>query len=141
MTKSTDVQPRSVSLYYLPIEARMPVKFGHQIVTGVTCARASVTVTDRAGRSAKGWGETPLSVQWAWPSELAYEPRHQSMRGFCERLAGAWARFETIGHPLEIGHDFLQSVLPRLLAEHNAASALDEPMPRLAALVCASAFD
>jgi L-alanine-DL-glutamate epimerase-like enolase superfamily enzyme len=119
----------------------MPIKFGHQIVTQVTCARVRVVIADRAGRSAEGWGETPLSVQWGWPSLLPYEPRHQSMRRFCERLAALWPRHGDHGHPLELGHDFLEHVLPGGLAEHNQAGGLSEPMPRLASLICASAFD
>jgi L-alanine-DL-glutamate epimerase-like enolase superfamily enzyme len=141
MPKSTDIRPRSASLHYLPIQSRVPVKFGHQILTHVTCARVKMTVADPAGRVAEGWGETPLAVEWAWPSKLDYEPRHRSMRRFCERLAEAWARFDLWGHPLEIGHDLLEFVLPGLLEQHNKASGLTEPMPRLAALVCASAFD
>jgi L-alanine-DL-glutamate epimerase-like enolase superfamily enzyme len=139
--KSTDVRPRAVTLYFLPIQARMPIKFGHQVLTHVTCARARMVVADRQGRVAEGWGETPLAVEWAWPSHLSYEVRHQSMRQFCERLAEAWAGFTEAGHPLEVGHDFLEHVLPDLVAEHNRKTALSEPLPRLAALVCASLFD
>ncbi len=139
--KSTDVQVRSCALYYLPIQSRMPIKFGHQVLTHVTCARVKVTVADRSGRVAEGWGETPLSVEWAWPSRLTYEARHQSMRRFCEKLAAAWAEFRSIGHPMELGHDFLENVLPGLVEEHNRTEGLAEPMPRLASLVCASAFD
>jgi hypothetical protein len=119
----------------------MPIKFGHQIVTRVTCARVRVVISDRAGRSAEGWGETPLSVQWGWRGLLPYEPRHQSMRRFCERLAALWPRHDDYGHPLELGHDFLEHVLPGVLAEHNQAEGLSEPMPRLASLICTSAFD
>jgi hypothetical protein len=98
-TKSTDVRLRSTELYFLPIEARMPIKFGHQILTHATCARVRVVISDRTGRSAEGWGETPLAVQWGWPSLLPYEPRHQSMRRFCERLAALWPRHDDYGHP------------------------------------------
>lgn len=34
--KSTDVRLRSTELYFLPIEARMPIKFGHQVLTHMT---------------------------------------------------------------------------------------------------------
>jgi L-alanine-DL-glutamate epimerase-like enolase superfamily enzyme len=119
----------------------MPLKFGHQVLTHMTCARVKVVVVDRAGRTAEGWGETPLSVEWSWPSQLPYEPRHQSMRRLCERVAAAWTRLHAFGHPLELGQDFLDHVLPGLLAEHNQAAGLPEPMPRLAALLCASTVD
>lgn len=44
-----------------------------------------------------------------------------------------------LGHPLELGHDFLEQTLPKLTAEFNAGRA--EPIPYLAALVCANAAD
>jgi L-alanine-DL-glutamate epimerase-like enolase superfamily enzyme len=119
----------------------MPIKFGPETLTSVTCARVRVRVQSRDGRTVEGWGETPLSVQWGWPSTLPYEPRHASMKHFCEVLARAWAtRFE-FGHPVELGTDFEEHALPRLLTETNVTSGLAEPMPWLAALICASAFD
>ena len=72
MPKPTDVRPVAVELYFLPIKARMPLKFGPETTTEVTCARVKLTVEDSHGRRAAGWGETPLSVQWVWPSHLSY---------------------------------------------------------------------
>jgi hypothetical protein len=68
MSKPTDIRVVDAALYFLPIKARMPIKFGPETLDSVTCARVRVTVEDRSGRRAEGWGETPLSVQWAWPS-------------------------------------------------------------------------
>ena len=140
MSKATDICVVGARLYFLPVQARLPLKFGHQVSTSVTCARAALVVRDGRGRSALGWGETPLSVQWVWPSELDYETRHAALKDFCRRLAEAWAGFAAEGHPMEIGHDFQQEVLPQLWKEANAGRA-GEPMPWLAALVCCSAFD
>ncbi len=138
MPGSTDVRVVGVSLYFLPIATRMPLKFGGETLTSVTVARASVQVSGVAG-TATGWGETPLSVQWVWPSALPYEERHVALKDFTSCLAGAWAGFDEIGHPMEIGHAFLERHLPLLLDEFNRDRA--EPMPRLAALVCCSLFD
>ncbi len=140
MKSSTDIRVVAVRLYFLPIQNRVPLKFGPETVTSVTCARACVTVANQRGQSSDGWGETPLSVQWVWPSALPLELRHQRLRQFSVELARAWARFDVLGHPMEVGHDFQQSVLPELLASANTASG-GEPMPWLAALVCCSAFD
>ncbi len=52
MQKSTDVKPQSVSLHFLPIETRVPLKFGPETLTYVTCARACVRVEDRLGNAA-----------------------------------------------------------------------------------------
>ncbi len=143
MPKPTDVRPVEISLYFLPIATRVPLKFGPEITTEVTCARVKMTVEDRRGRRASGWGETPLSVQWVWPSQLSYEERHQALRSLCMRIAAAWlASPGEPGHPIEAGHRFLADVLPTVTAELNrSARRGSEPVPLLGALVCASAFD
>lgn len=133
---------RSVELFLLPIQTRVPLKFGPETLTAVTCARARVRVEDAAGRSAFGWGETPLSVQWVWPSRRPVAERLEALIGFCRRLAEAYAGFAATGHPLDIGHAFLETELhPRLDAHNAARGPAAEPMPWLAALVCASVFD
>lgn len=142
--KPTDVIPAAVSLYFLPIKNRVPLKFGPEVTTEVTCARVRITARDRSGKTAEGWGETPLSVQWVWPSRLSYEDRHGALKGFCLLLAEVWGTGlrEEPGHPVEIGHRFLDDHLPNLLRRFNAVERPGkEPMPWLAALVCASAFD
>lgn len=139
MSLPTDIRPIASELYFLPVHTRMPLKFGGETVTYVTCARCRVTVRDADGRTAEGWGETPLSVTWVWPSTLGYEDRHEAMKSFCVKLAGAWSEFDAAGHPLEVGNDFNTSVLPGLLEAHNVGR--DEPLPWLAALVCNSLFD
>ena len=141
MGKETDIRSRSISLYFLPVETRVPLKFGTETLTYVTCARVCIRVEDTKGHIAEGWGETPLSVQWVWPSSLSYEERHKSLKTFCAKLAEAWADFAMVGHPMEIGHAFQENQLPLLLEEFNQQRANAEPMPWLAALVCCSAFD
>jgi len=142
MRKPTDMRVTGAALYFLPIATRTPLKFGTETTTSVTCARASVTVMDAQGGTAQGWGETPLSVQWVWPSRLPYAARHQALKDFCLLLAREWVNFGGSGHPVEIGFDFQEEILPTLLARFNREnSKLPEPMPWLAALVCFSAFD
>ncbi|HZJ17378.1 MAG TPA: mandelate racemase/muconate lactonizing enzyme family protein [Chthoniobacteraceae bacterium] len=133
------VRVRSAELYFLPVKNRVPLKFGAQVVEQVTCARVRVRVEDARGRSAKGWGETPLSVAWVWPSALPWEEREQRMRDLCIQLAEEIVAFDARGHPLELGHAFQDQRLTALLAVAN--SGIDEPMPHLAALVCHSLFD
>ena len=139
MSLPTDIRAIGASLYFLPVHTRMPLKFGGETVTYVTCARVRMTVRDAVGATAEGWGETPLSVTWVWPSALGYEERHAVMKGFCGKLAEAWACFDVSGHPMEVGQDFIDDVLPGLLELHNEGAV--EPMPWLAALVCNSLFD
>jgi len=141
MPHPTDVRVTNVSLYFIPVETRVPLKFGTETLTHVTCARACMEVRRADGHRAIGWGETPLSVQWVWPAALSYEQRHEALKEFCMMLAGAWRQFDRTGHPLEIGYAFQLDRLVPLLHEFNAAR--DEPrrIPYLAALVCCSLFD
>ncbi|MHB8520619.1 MAG: enolase C-terminal domain-like protein [Limisphaerales bacterium] len=143
VAKATDIHRIiSSALYFLPMAARVPLKFGPEVLTSVTCARVCLRVADARGRIAEGWGETPLSVQWVWPSGRPYDARNETLKHFCVRLADAWVRHDGAGHPLEIGHDFQEHVLTGLLRTLNAERGADaEPMPWLAALVCCSAFD
>ena len=125
------VRIKHAALYFLPVRTRMPLKFGAQVVTRVTCARAKVVVEDAAGRRAEGWGETPLSVAWVWPSETeSWETREAHLRDYCLTLArrsvgsGAWS------HPIEWGSEMISRT------ETDAAT-----MPLLARLCCLSPFD
>src|SRR5438067_13665674 len=119
MGKSTGVRPVGSALYLLPIKTRMPLKFGPEVTTEVTCARVRLTVADGRGTTAIGWGETPLSVQWVWPGALPYRERHDELVRFCRTLVAAWAAFDAEGHPIEVGHAFLEGALPGLLDRHN----------------------
>lgn len=136
-----DAVIKQVGLYFLPVTTRVPLKFGHETLTSVTCARVRMEVADQRGRVAEGWGETPLSVQWAWPSSLSCAERFAAMTEFCRQLTKAWCSFSAWGHPLEIGADFQSEVLTHLVSAYNRGRAADAKLPLLAALVCASAFD
>ena len=142
MPKATDIQPVGAELRFLPVQTRVPLKFGPETLTTVTCARVRVRVADAAGRTAEGWGETPLSVQWVWPSSLPYAERHEALKQCCVELTDLWAGIRVRGHALEVGHEFLETVLPAFWRGFNQRHRRGaEPMPWLSALVCVSAFD
>jgi len=137
-----DIHIMGAEVYFLPVHMRLPMKFGAETVDYVTCARARIEVADTGGKTAEGWGETPLSVTWGWPSGLSYQERHEEFKKLCVMLADSWAQFGESGHPIEIGHCFIQTVLPRLLKTLNSERGKNtEGMPWLAALICCSAFD
>ncbi|HEU5118318.1 MAG TPA: hypothetical protein VFT74_16995, partial [Isosphaeraceae bacterium] len=143
MAKPSDIRPVGAALHFLPIRTRMPLKFGPEVTTEVTCARVRLTVEDRQGRRAVGWGETPLSVQWVWPSTQPYEARHGVLKRLCARLVEGWAHLDAWGHPLEVGHAFTETVLPRYHEETqaDARASAGSGLPWLAALVTSSPFD
>ena len=142
MGKATDIHTVGASLYFLPAKTRVPLKFGPETLTEVTCARVRVRVADANGRMAEGWGETPLSVQWVWPGIASYQERHEALKEFCIELTELWASLRTPGHPLELGQHFQETVLPGWLEGFNQRRRRGkQPMPWLAALVCCSPFD
>src|SRR5882757_10063676 len=133
-----DVRPIAATLFFLPIKTRVPLKFGPENTTEVTCARVRLTVRDARGRQAVGWGETPLSVQWVWPSGLSYEERHEALKSFCVKLAEVWSRpIFSPAHPMELGWLFNDGYVPAFRDMFNEdVRAGSEPLPHLAALVC-----
>jgi L-alanine-DL-glutamate epimerase-like enolase superfamily enzyme len=145
MRNNYDVKVSGVRLYFLPVTMRVPLKFGPEITTEVTCARAAVRVENEEGGLAWGWGETPLMAQWFWVSSIPFAERLSYVTDFTVSLARAWRDFEVSGHPLEIGHSFQHDLLPSLLDRYNGKRREKNPeqeaMPWLSALVCCSAFD
>ncbi len=142
MSKSTDIRPVAVELYFLPVEMRVPLKFGTAVNTHVQCVRVRMTVEDANGGRAVGWGESPISENWAWPSALDVPIRTKAHVDLCHLLAEAWVNHDVSGHPMEVGHAFLENVLHGLLDQVNQRDELkDEPMPHLAALICCAPFD
>jgi len=137
----TDVRIDSVKLYLLPVTTRSPLKFGHESLNSITCARVLVCVVDRSGRRAQGWGETPLSVQWAWPSPISYQSRHDTLIEFMLCLAEAWSDFDSWGHPIEVGYAFQRDNLQQLVRDFNRGRPPESHIPYLAALVCCSPID
>ncbi|MCB1211540.1 MAG: hypothetical protein KDK97_19605, partial [Verrucomicrobiales bacterium] len=95
----------------------------------------------RDGKIASGWGETPLSVSWVWPGTLSIAERTERMQEFAKGLGAQITTQSTWGHPMEIGHDFMEGPLAAALNAHNADHPGDAEMPYLASLVAFSAFD
>lgn len=141
MSKPTDISVTHSELYLITAHNRVPLKFGAQVVHRAVLARAKVRVQDRQGRTAEGWGETPMSVAWVWPSTLTWDEREERMIAFTTRIAEEYTRISEKGHPMEITHRFQQQRLHAMLEEENAGRAPEAHMPHLAALVCLSVLD
>ena len=120
-------------LTFLPIRMRLPLKFGGEVVDSIQIAHVELSAYGQTG-----YGETPLSVAWAWPdATLSFMFREERMMAFCEMLANA---YPAGGHdPMTTGYAFIEQTLPDLLRQFNDRTGTR--LPRLAALICASAFD
>jgi hypothetical protein len=122
----------SITHQFVPVETRVPLKFGTETLTSVTCSRIRLEARGSSGAKVTGWGETPLSVQWVWPSELPYTERHEALMAFSESLVEAWTDWEREGDALELGHDLVFEDLPKRLDAYNAIERKGrEPMPWL----------
>ena len=114
-----------VRVYLLPVQTRVPLKFGAETLTSATVLRVALEAADENNRRAEGWGETPLSVQWVWPSLVPYSVRHDALVEFSFELARAWQvsrrtatlwKQATIFKPnsfLSSGRTLTRSVAPR----------------------------
>jgi L-alanine-DL-glutamate epimerase-like enolase superfamily enzyme len=132
VTRPTDIQVVRSAVSVHPIRTRVPLKFGGEVLSTVTLVHVEVEVEDRRGRRGHGVGETPLNVQWAWPGTQPYAKRLASMERVAIDTARAWTSTHEAGHPLDLGERFEREALPALTPMG---------MPRLAALVSASATD
>jgi len=125
----TDVRFREAEFTLTRYAYRTPLKFGGVPNTHSTVLHVRARVEGVDGRSAWGDGEMPLGNTWSWPSKTI--PAAQTLAAM-EALAAKLARAlpGEAGHPVELGHAWEADVL-RLAGD----------MPKLAALVVASAFD
>ena len=137
----TDIHIKAVEVYFIPVNTRIPLKFGSEVLTSVTCARIRVSVENNRGQTAEGWGETPLSVQWVWPSSVSYSFRFLRLKKFVMELSAELNDYTVKGHPIETGHLFQKEILPGMLGKFNRRATESESLPWLAALVALSAFD
>ena len=129
MTKTFDVKIQDCKVEFQQVLFRTPLKFGSAVINSICCATVCMTVKNNDGKIANGYGQTPLSVGWAWPSaDLSFEYREEAMVNYCKTLADNWRSFNKTGHAMEIGYEFNED-LPKA------------DMPHLAQLICNSAFD
>ena len=137
----TDIRIDDVAFAYEDFLYRTPIKFGGVALDRVSILNVHVAVTTRAGRSARGFGSMPLGNVWAFPSRvLKYDETLAAMKALAERVAGLTSGYNEYGHPIDLTHA-LEPLYLREAAGVSRQLQLAEPIPTLAALVCASPFD
>ncbi len=139
--RSTDVHVREVRLDYEHFRYRTPIKFGGVALDRVTLLNVHVTVENSAGKSAVGFGSMPMGNVWAFPSrQLSYEQTLAAMQWVASRVQETYQACTVSGHPIDITHQLEPEIL-ETAAECTKSQQLPEPVPTLAVLVVASAFD
>ncbi|HEY1191363.1 MAG TPA: mandelate racemase/muconate lactonizing enzyme family protein [Gemmata sp.] len=138
---TTDVRIRDVYFEYEDFRYRSPIKFGGVALDRVTLLNVRLAVENAAGKSATGFGSMPLGNVWAYPSRvLTYDQTLGAMRFLASRVADGYRLCGLSGHPIDITHR-LEPELLLAADDFTALHRLTDPVPKLAVLVVASAFD
>ena len=137
----TDIRVREVETAFRRYAYRTPLKFGGVPTTHATVLTVRVLVEGVDGRRAWGEGCMPLGNVWSFPSKkVSAERTNASMEALAVKIAQWMPEFGDTGHPVDLGHRWESSWI-KLAADVTSYLALEEPMPKLAALVVASPFD
>jgi L-alanine-DL-glutamate epimerase-like enolase superfamily enzyme len=135
------VRIREVYFEYEDFRYRTPIKFGGVALDRVTTLNARMTVEGGGGARSLGSGSMPLGNVWAFPSRvLTYDQTLAAMRFIASRVAEEYRCCGLSGHPIDITHR-LEPELLHAGKDYTALHQLVEPVPDLAVLVVASAFD
>jgi L-alanine-DL-glutamate epimerase-like enolase superfamily enzyme len=141
MAKSTDIRVREVDPSMERVAYRTPLKFGGVPSTHATVVTVRLRAETRDGRSAWGSGSMPLGNVWSFPSKkVAAADTGRAMEVLTGKIAKRIAELDDSAHPVELAHR-AEPEWFRLADEVTRELHLAEPMPHLAALVVASAFD
>jgi L-alanine-DL-glutamate epimerase-like enolase superfamily enzyme len=120
---------------------RTPYKFGGVPVDRATILDVEVDTIGADGRGVTGFASMPLGNVWSFPTRtLPYDVTLGAMKGLAGRLEAIVAGCTEVAHPLELAR-ILEPEFAKAAAEESAARSLAEPIPPLAVLVTASAFD
>jgi len=137
----SDIRVEDLTFNYEEFLYRAPYKFGGVPVDRATILNVNVAARTRDGKTAKGFGSMPLGNVWSFPSrEMPYSATLNAMKSLAERIAKITSGHKEFGHPIDI-NVALEPEYLKAAAEISKALALAAPIPKLCALVTASAFD
>jgi L-alanine-DL-glutamate epimerase-like enolase superfamily enzyme len=139
--RATDIRVEAVRHAYEDYTYRTPIKFGGTALNRATLLNVECDVRTRDGTTARGFGSMPLGNVWAFPSRrLGYDATLAAMKALVESVARITRECREYGHPIDLTWELEPEYL---LAAQEVSKQLElgEPIPALAALVCASPFD
>ena len=120
---------------------RTPYKFGGVPVDRATILDVEIDASGPDGKRVTGFGSMPLGNVWSFPTRtLPYDVTLGAMKGLAGRIERIVAGRNEVAHPLELSR-ILEPELAKAAAEESGVRNLSEPIPPLAILVTASAFD
>jgi L-alanine-DL-glutamate epimerase-like enolase superfamily enzyme len=141
MARPTDIRVGDVDPSMERVAYRTPLKFGGVPTTHATVFTVRMRVETRDGRSGWGSGSMPFGNVWSFPSKrVPAADTAKAMEVLAQKIARAYTAFDDCAHPVELAHRFEPEAF-RLADEVTRQMSLADPMPRLSALVVASAFD
>lgn len=137
----TDIRVLEIEPIFEKERLYTSLKFGNGIVQDTTSLKVRVKVENGFGKVAEGWGNILLSDLWAFPSPLiSHEKKDEAMREVSRRLCKFIGHSRIFAHPLdfyfEVENDFF-----KISKEVREDLKLNQEIPALATLVCASPID
>lgn len=125
------IRIEDVQIEFEDFRYRAPYKFGGVAVDRATVLNVRVTIRDKSGKAAKGFGSMPLGNVWSYPSRtLTYDQTLAAMRELAVKVCDITAKYPEYGHPIDI-NTALEPAYLRAAGE----------VPKLCMLVTASPFD
>ena len=120
---------------------RTPYKFGGVPVDRATILDVEIDTVSTDNRRVTGFASMPLGNVWSFPTRtLPYDVTLGAMKGLAGRIEAIVAGCTEVAHPLELAR-ILEPEFAKAAAEESVKRGLAEPIPPLAVLVTASAFD
>jgi L-alanine-DL-glutamate epimerase-like enolase superfamily enzyme len=137
--RPTDMRIVEVSHKFQEFHYRAPYMFGGRKVDHVTLLDVTCRIRTGDGREAVGFGSMTMGNAWAFPA-AAQDVGLPAMKALATRIERITAGCDDTGHPIDLFR-VLEPAYLAVATEESRARALAVPIPKLATLVVASAFD
>ena len=138
-SRPTDIHIVEVAHGYEEHRYRAPYQFGGRSVDRVTILNVDVRVRTGDGKESWGFGSMTLGNAWAFPA-ASHDVGLGAMKALADALRPVTAACDERGHPVDLWRT-LEPQYDRAAAGLSRTQSLPTPMPKLATLVVASAFD
>ncbi len=141
VARDTDMKIVEVTHGFQEFAYRAPYMFGGRKVDHTTLLDVRCRIRLGDGREARGFGSMTMGNAWAFPA-ASQDVGLGAMKALAARFSRLTADCDEVGHPI----DLYRVLEPAYLAATEEESRtwqprLPTPIPKLAALVVASAFD